>query len=168
MTADEKVKILEALAKSGIQAGQIIIENTGTITYNDHRGNDRQKDEDADASSAAKDDILKYVNRLKPVVKTEYQDCYDEMWQGILELKEVKLHIYNKGKQQDTTFNRNLVAQIIHLISGRVFVPQTNNSQMVEFLEPEKGYNHPVRQKLGESPDKVIKKSIDTYMDEVL
>ena len=168
MTADEKVKILEALAKNGLQAGQIIIENTGSITYNDHRGNDRQEMEETGASAVVKNDILNYVGRLKPVVKTEYQDSYDDMWQGILELNEVKLRIYNKGKQQDTTFNRNLVAQIIHLISGRVFVPQTNNSQMVSYLEPGKGYDHPVRQKLGESPDKVIKKSIDAYMDGVL
>ena len=34
-----------------------------------------------------------------------------------------------------------------------------------EALEPEKGANHAVRQKLGEAPENVIKKEIDKCME---
>ena len=37
--------------------------------------------------------------------------------------------------------------------------------EMAERLEPGKGGAHSVRQKLGESPDKVIKKSVEEYLD---
>ena len=39
-----------------------------------------------------------------------------------------------------------------------------NTVQMAECLEPGKGVNHPVRQKLGEVPCKTIKKSVEKYM----
>ena len=38
MTEETMLKLVEALSKNGVSAGQIILENTGSITYNDHRG----------------------------------------------------------------------------------------------------------------------------------
>jgi hypothetical protein len=114
--------------------------------------------------SSAKERIINYVDRLEPMVKKEFRDNYYELWNGILDLKEVKESVYDKGKQQGTTFNRNLVAQIIHQIKDKVYVATANTVQMAECLEPEKGANHPVRQKLGEVPCKTIKKSVDKYM----
>ena len=114
--------------------------------------------------SSAKEKIISYVNRLEPMVKKEFRDNYYELWNGILELKEVKESVYDKGKQQGTTFNRNLVAQIIRQIKDNVYVTTANAVQMAECLEPGKGANHPVRQKLGEVPCKMIKKSVDEYM----
>ena len=43
-------------------------------------------------------------------------------------------------------------------------LPTANTVKMAEYLEPEKGIEHPVRQKLGESPEKPIKKAVDEYM----
>ena len=114
--------------------------------------------------SSAKERIINYVDRLEPMVKKEFRDNYYELWNGILDLKEVKESVYDKGKQQGTTFNRNLVAQIIHQIKDKVYVATANTVQMAECLEPEKGADHPVRQKLGEVPCKTIKKSVDKYM----
>lgn len=117
---------------------------------------------------ASKDAIMEYVKRLMPVVKEEYQSVYCEMWLGILDVKEVKSLVYNKGKQQGTTFNRDFVAQIIHQLGSRIYMPEANAVVMAEHLEPEKGKNHPVRQKLGESPDKSIKKAIEAFLKEQL
>jgi hypothetical protein len=39
---------------------------------------------------------------------------------------------------------------------------------MAEQLEPEKGVDHPVRKKLGESPDKKIKILVENYLSENL
>jgi len=105
--------------------------------------------------------ILDYVNRLKSKVRKEYADRYIEIWTDILNQDEVKKRIYDRGKQQNTTFNRNMVAQIIHQMAPQVYVPTANTVVMAELLEPGKGVNHPVRQKLGEVPEKHIKKLID-------
>ena len=117
---------------------------------------------------ASKDAIMEYVKRLMPVVREEYQSVYSEMWLGILDVKEVKLQVYNKGKQQGTTFNRDFVAQIIHQLGSRIYMPEANAVVMAEHLEPEKGRDHPVRQKLGESPDKSIKKAIEAFLKDNL
>lgn len=114
-----------------------------------------------------KEAIIDYLDRLKPMVKAEYKDRYDTLWEGVLELSQVKAVIYNKGKQQDTTFNRNLLAQIIHQL-GVLYVPTANTVQMAMQLEPEKGADHPVRQKLGEVPEKTIKKAVDEYIKAIL
>ena len=105
---------------------------------------------------------MEYVGRLKPLVRSEYLAGYDDLWLKILELQEVRGQVYNKGKQQDTTFNRNLVAQIIHQISQRVYAVGVSDQQFAEYLEPGKGKNHSVRQKLGESPDGPVKKAVET------
>ena len=166
MTDETKIKMMEALAKSGMSVGQFIMENTGTITYNDHRSIEKEEKKSGESASCSKEAIMEYVGRLKPVVKTEYQADYDTIWEGILELTQVRTLVYNKGKQQDTTFNRNLVAQIIHQVSDWLYLPTANTVKMAEYLEPEKGIEHPVRQKLGESPERDGKKAIEAYVKE--
>ena len=166
MTDETKIKMMEAVAKSGMSVGQFIMENTGTITYNDHRSIEKEEKKSGESASCSKEAIMEYVGRLKPVVKTEYQADYDTIWEGILELTQVRTLVYNKGKQQDTTFNRNLVAQIIHQVSDWLYLPTANTVKMAEYLEPEKGIEHPVRQKLGESPERDVKKAIEAYVRE--
>ena len=166
MTDETKIKMMEALAKSGMSVGQFIMENTGTITYNDHRSIEKEEKKSGESASCSKEAIMEYVGRLKPVVKAEYQTEYDTIWEGILELTQVRTHVYKKGKQQDTTFNRNLVAQIIHQVSDWLYLPTANTVKMAEYLEPEKGIEHPVRQKLGESPERDVKKAIEAYVKE--
>ncbi len=116
----------------------------------------------------SKDAVLEYVRRLMPVVKEEYRDNYESIWTGILELDAVRVKIYDKGKQKDTTFNRNLLAQMIHQVSSVLYVPTANTVQMSEYLEPQKGVDHPVRQKLGESPERTIKNAIDDYLKDII
>lgn len=166
MTDETKIKMMEALAKSGMSVGQFIMENTGTITYNDNRCSEKEEKKSGESASCSKEAIMEYVGRLKPVVKAEYQTEYDTIWEGILELTQVRTHVYKKGKQQDTTFNRNLVAQIIHQVSDWLYLPTANTVKMAEYLEPEKGSEHPVRQKLGESPERDVKKAIEAYVRE--
>ena len=54
-------------------------------------------------------------------------------------------------------------AQLIHQVDV-IYLPTANTVQMATYLEPEKGVDHPVRQKLGEAPDKDIKNAIADYM----
>jgi hypothetical protein len=43
-----------------------------------------------------------------------------------------------------------------------VYAVGVSDQQFAEYLEPGKGKNHSVRQKLGESPDGPVKKAIET------
>ena len=166
MTDEMKLKMMETLAKSGMSVGQFVMENNGTMTYNDHRGaEERQKDEAC--APGSKEVIMEYVGRLRPVVREQYRDRYDEIWEGILDISQVKAVIYNKGKQQDTTFNRNLLAKIIHQVSWWLYESSANTVIMAEYLEPGKGIDHPVRQKLGESPNKDLKKALEQFVSTI-
>lgn len=136
------------------------------ISYESAKKN-AQKEDDSKNQKQGKDAIMEYVGRLKPVVKEQYLDHYDQIWEGILEINQVKAVIYNKGKQQDTTFNRNLLAKIIHQVSWWLYESSANTVIMAEYLEPGKGIDHPVRQKLGESPNKDLKKALEQFVSTV-
>ena len=138
---------------------------TGDGIHISYKSSEEKKGEPEPAS---KDAIMEYVKRLMPVVREEYQSVYSEMWLGILDVKEVKLQVYNKGKQKGTTFNRDFVAQIIHQLGNRIYLPDANPVVMAEHLEPEKGKDHPVRQKLGESPDNSIKIAVEAVLKDKL
>ena len=163
MTVDQKKALLEEMPGflQGAQIGQfnMFVESGAKVVYNEYAAPETENE--GDKEPAAKDAVMDYVNRLMPVVREQYQSIYHDIWLGILELKEVKLQVYNKGKQQDTTFNRNFVAQIIHQLGSRIYMPDANAVVMAEHLEPGKGKDHPVRQKLGELPEKVVIKAVE-------
>lgn len=164
MTDEQKLEFAEKVLKSGAKIGNFIMDNHGTMTLSATL-DDAQK-ETGEPSPWAKDQILEYVGRLKPLVREEYHECYDDLWMQILELKEVKLQVYNKGKQQDTTFNRNLVARIIHQMGDRIYVEGVSDQQYAEYLEPGKGKNHSVRQQLCAMPETPIKRAIEGLLED--
>ena len=112
--------------------------------------------------------ILEYVGRLKDIVKDEYATVYDEMWQEILKIESVKNKVYEKGKQQDTIFNRNLVANIIKLMNDKgIYKVGTNPTNMARLLDSERGENSPVREPLGASPaEKSLQKDVEDVIAE--
>lgn len=144
-----------------------IVESGSEVFYNKTADSPKRDDDETKAQKQGKDAILEYVGRLKPVVKEQYLDHYDQIWEGILEINQVKAVIYNKGKQQDTTFNRNLLAKIIHQVSWWLYESSANTVIMAEYLEPGKGIDHPVRQKLGESPNKDLKKALEQFVSTI-
>lgn len=168
MTAEQKKAVIESLPEllKGATIGQLnmFVESGAKAVYQELNVQDSQKPAgNEQASPQGKEAIMEYVGRLRPLVKEQYLAKYDQIWEGILEISQVKAVIYNKGKQQDTTFNRNLLAQLIHQVDI-IYLPTANTVQMSTYLEPEKGVDHPVRQKLGEVPDKAIKKAVEEYM----
>ena len=165
MTKAEKVEFAQGMLKGAyFENAQInFVEAGGFVCFNNQQSTEKYQQPPQQHSNEA---IMEYVGRLKPIVRQEFLNTYDQLWSGILELKEVKLQVYDKGKQQDTTFNRNLVAQIIHQVSDWLYVPAANAVKMAEYLEPGRGAEHSVRQKLGESPDREVKKAIELYLKE--
>lgn len=163
MTDEQKLEFAEKVVKSGAKIGNFVMDNHGTMTLSANIGEDNS--EEAAPVLGTKNSIMEYVNRLKPLVKDDFKKEYDEFWMQILELEEVKQQVYNKGKQQDTTFNRNLVARIIHQIGDKVYLMGINDQQYAEYLEPGKGKNHSVRQQLCLMPETPIKKAIERFLE---
>jgi hypothetical protein len=93
-------------------------------------------------------------------------ESYDALWDAILEMPAVKSIAKKVGKQQNTTFNRNLIANILHtMINTHVFAPSVNNQNMCEALEGTK--DHSVRSALGTSlKDKLLKADIERLIAE--
>lgn len=163
---DDGIEMLRGMFEGGnFPNAQINVLTGDGVQVSYESSKRREKD---DSVTTSKDAVLEYVRRLMPVVKEEYRDNYETIWTGILELEAVRVKIYDKGKQKDTTFNRNLLAQMIHQVSSVLYVPTANTVQMSEYLEPQKGVDHPVRQKLGESPERTIKNAIDDYLKDII
>ena len=98
--------------------------------------------------------------RLHPLhVRQEWREKYQALWEEILELPAVADKIYDKGRQQGTAFNRNLVANILHLmVEQKVLTVTSNAKKMAEILEGDA--NASVRAKLGEMPPREIEQAI--------
>jgi hypothetical protein len=104
--------------------------------------------------------ILDYVMRLHPShVRQEWQDKYQALWEEILGLSAVADKIYNPGRQQGTTFNRNLVANILHLMAEKKVLTFTASAKnMAIVLEGDADAS--VRAQLGVMPPKEMEHAI--------
>lgn len=110
-----------------------------------------------------KKSIIDYVMKLHPVyVSKEWQDKYEWLWKQILELPVVAEKIYDKGRQQNTTFNRNLVGNILHLLADKKVLTTNNATKLAIGLE--KDENASVRAKLGEMPPKEVKDAVEEWL----
>ena len=104
--------------------------------------------------------------RLHPAqVRVEWHDKYLPLWERILELPSVASKVYNKGKQQGTTFNRSLVSNILHLLAERRVLTTTNATRLAEVLEG--SANASIRGSLGEMPGKVICKEVEEVLNAI-
>lgn len=111
-------------------------------------------------------EILNYVSRLRPYLADEYKSSYMKLWDAILALDIIEKYIYLPGKQQDTNFNRNLVAAIIYFLAKRGYFGEErkfNATQMAIALEG--SGKHSVRNALKELPPDNIKSRLSTFME---
>ena len=114
-----------------------------------------------------KDSILEYVMKLHPfLVREEWRDKYKELWEEILELPEVAKVIYDKGRQQKTTFNRNLVGNILHLMAECKVLTTGNATNLAKALEDNADAS--IRAKLGEMPSKEVKDAIEILIKSII
>lgn len=98
-----------------------------------------------------KAEIMEYVLRLKEYVANDWKIRYESIWQKILAIPEVDELVYAPGKQQGTTFNRNLVAHIIYIMCNAEVFTTKNATHLAIALEGDK--EHPVRNQLGTYPN---------------
>ena len=71
----------------------------------------------------------------------------------------VKSLVFSPGKQKDTSFNRNLVANIIYIMCNAGLFDDTNATTLAVALEDNK--EHSVRSQLGKEPaDELLVKHV--------
>lgn len=110
-------------------------------------------------------EILDYVSRLRSCLATDWKSSYQRVWEEILDLTVVSASVYATGKQQGTNFNRSLVANIIHYLSGRgAYGNSYNAAQFAVLLEGDK--DHSVRSALGKDPSPDVAFRLDRYFEQ--
>ena len=97
-----------------------------------------------------KAEIMEYVSRIKKYVADEWKNRYETIWRSVLDIPEVEAVVYEPGKQKDTLFNRNLVANIIYVMCNAGFYAETNATTLTIALEDDK--EHSVRRQLAKDP----------------
>lgn len=108
-------------------------------------------------------EILSYVSRIGRCLSYG-KSGGEKIWEGILELEAVSELVYNPGKQQGTSFNRNLVASIIHYLHGRgIYTGEYNAARLAEALEGSS--DHSVRRALGTDPESHIVSRLNRYFE---
>lgn len=128
-----------------------------TTVINNHYGERKSasvttsKGEDKSDLIQRQHEIMDYVGNLKQYVAPEWKNRYESVWRSILTQPEVAAAIYEPGKQKDTTFNRNLVANIIFLMTEHDVITERNATTLTLALENDK--EHSVRAQLRSKPD---------------
>ena len=118
---------------------------------------------------AKRDAILKYVGNVLPLVMESWYDNYMPLWEDIVEIPEVAVMIYDKGRQQHTTFNRREVLHIICFLGkyafGKygIFEEDYNATQISLMLKD--GCEKSTRPELGYNTTKPIQAAIMKLMN---
>lgn len=97
-----------------------------------------------------KAEIMEYVSRIKKYVADKWKNRYETTWRSVLDIQEVESLVFSPGKQKNTLFNRNLVANIIHIMCNAGFYSETNATTLTIALEDYK--EHSVRRQLAKEP----------------
>ncbi len=110
-----------------------------------------------------KSEIMTYVSRIKQYVANEWKNRYETTWRSVLDIPEVESLVFSPGKQKNTSFNRNLVANIIYIMCNAGFYSDTNATALTIALE---GNNeHSVRQQLAKEPaDRLLVKHVKALL----
>lgn len=133
--------------------------------YGDKKGSVRaSEDKDTIDTTPIREEILNYVSCLRPQLKDEWKSSYMKMWNGILDLDVIAGAVYKTGKQQDTNFNRALVANIIHYLDSRhIYKEAYSPTAMAIALEGDK--DHSVRGPLSKDPSEDVISRLDRFFE---
>lgn len=164
-----ELDIKELLATIASNAKQVNIftgDHASAPFYEAEKPAKQRSKEDVDVEQATRA-AMEYVGRLKDMVTPAWEERYMELFKRIFALPQVRLNIGIVGKQQGTTFNRNLVANFVQIMlqEHEIFVPSANPMRMAEKLENNK--DHSVKVALGAVPeDKQLKQAVKDIIEE--
>lgn len=159
-------ELLATIAANAKQVNILTGDHASAPFYEAEKPAKQRSKEEADVEQATRA-AMEYVGRLKDMVTPAWEERYMELFKRIFALPQVRLNIGIIGKQQGTTFNRNLVANFVQIMLQEhdIFEPSANPSRMAEKLENNK--DHSVKVALGAVPeDKQLKKAVKDIIEE--
>lgn len=166
MNNDELKELLSAMVSQAKQVN-ILTGDHAQAVYNEAEKPVKTAGKDEHDVEAATQAAMEYVGRLKEMVTPAWADRYMDLCEQIFALPQVRINIAVVGKQQGTTFNRNMVANVVQmmLLENDIFLPTANPSRMAEKLENNK--DHSVKAALGAVPqDKQLKEAVKAKIKE--
>lgn len=154
-----------------IHIGSVGVYNNATTIHNTYMdGKLVRIEEDNPIANAEqlREEIKDYVGKTLGLVEEKWKPIYMDLWNDILNIKEVSAEVYDRGRQQNTTFNRKLVANIIYYLgnfrnNGSGMYGSYNASTVVSQLES--NTNCSARIELGLLPPKTIRDAIDLLLE---
>ena len=159
-------ELLATIAANAMQVNLLTGDHASAPFYEAEKPAKQRSKEETDVEQATRA-AMEYVGRLKDMVTPAWEERYMELFKRIFALPQVRLNIGIIGKQQGTTFNRNLVANFVQIMLQEhdIFEPSANPSRMAEKLENNK--DHSVKAALGAVPeDKQLKKAVKDIIEE--
>lgn len=132
---------------------QIYINNVENFYYNEESSPDNGKGGDITYTvEQHRQEIRIYIDKVRCFVVDEWREQWPVIWNEIIINDDLKDKILLVGKQREATFNRSLVANIIHLLGDEMkMMKPYNATKIAEILEGNK--NHSVRMELGIRPE---------------
>ena len=158
-------ELLATIAANAKQVNILTGDHASAPFYEAEKPAKQRSKEEADVEQATRA-AMEYVGRLKDMVTPAWEERYMELFKRIFALPQVRVNIGIIGKQQGTTFNRNLVANFVQIMLQEhdIFEPSANPSRMAEKLENNK--DHSVKVALGAVPeDKQLKKAVKDIIE---
>ena len=159
-------ELLATIAANAKQVNILTGDHASAPFYEAEKPAKQHSKEETDVEQATRA-AMEYVGRLKDMVTPAWEERYMELFKRIFALPQVRVNIGIIGKQQGTTFNRNLVANFVQIMLQEhdIFEPSANPSRMAEKLENNK--DHSVKVALGAVPeDKQLKKAVKDIIEE--
>lgn len=105
--------------------------------------------------------ILDYVGRLRPAVAVDFDQQWMPFWERLLEDRELAVLLKDKGRQRNTVFNRNLVANIVGRLMDAGWVDR-NAARLATLLEG--SVEHSVRQNFGMESTSPAARIVERYL----
>jgi len=153
-----------------VHIGNVGVLNKATTinnTYADGKLVRTELDNAVTDTESVRKEILDYVSKTLGLVEEKWKPIYMDLWNNILDLKEVSAEVYDRGRQQNTTFNRKLVANIIYYLgnfrnNGSGMYGSYSATTIVCQLESSTTCS--TRAELGLQPVKAIRDAIDPLL----
>lgn len=105
-----------------------------------------------------------YIDRIRSLLTDSWKAKYRQVWEEIIDHPTVAAVIYNKGRQTKTTFNRNLVGNIINYLGHQGMIDVWNASKVAIMLE--NTTEHSVREALRQDPPANIIEVLKDYTEQ--
>lgn len=111
-------------------------------------------------------DIFKYVSRVEVLMRKDLPFSWRKLWYSLLENADIMARLEDRGRQKGVIFNRNLLANILALLSERGVLRHFSASEASKMLEGSR--DHSVRAELSQPPHHAIDACITQAVDAVL